>query len=311
MIRWFLHDVIVISALLSLSQSGHAQTNDQSLNESLNDRKVEVESLVISGTQQIDSAELAEITDSMSGSTFNDDADELGERIRAQFQDRGYFKAEIEKLDIKVIDPLASPKPVRLEAKVSEGPRFRLSNIEFTGNHALGAQALRAKFPIKIGDKCARSKIATGLESMRDIYASHGFLDVVSIPATSFDSSSTMKLNIEVQEGTQYRMDRLEISGPPEDAEKLQVRWEMAPGAVFDASYVETFLEKNRSLLPLDFTQANGVQLFPDCRDATVSVHLHLTPDAQHAALDRTKHVECSKPAGREESKSGSTPTAP
>jgi outer membrane protein assembly factor BamA len=255
--------------------------------------------MVISGTQEIDSAELAEITDSMSGSTFNDDADELGDRIRAQFQDRGYFKAEMQKLDIKVIDPLASPKPVRLEAKVSEGPRFRLSNIEFTGNHALSAQELRPEFPIKIGDKFARSKIATGLESMRDLYASRGFLDLVSIPDTSFDSSSTVKLNIEVQEGTQYRMDKLEISGPPEVAERLQVRWELAPGTVFDASYVGTFLEKNGSLLPLDFTQSSGVELFPDCRDGTVSVHLHLTPDAPHAALDRTKHVECPKPGGR------------
>jgi len=59
----------------------------------------------------------------MSGSTFNDDSDELSERIRNQFQDRGYFKAEVEKLNIKVIDPLAAPKPIRMEAQVSEGGR--------------------------------------------------------------------------------------------------------------------------------------------------------------------------------------------
>ncbi len=297
MIRWFLQDVIVVSTLLLVSsQSSHAQAN----NPSLTDRKIEVESLVISGTQEVDSAELAEITDSMSGSTFNDDAEELGERIRAQFQDRGYFKAEMQKLDIKVIDPLASPKPVRLEAKVSEGPRFRLSNIEFTGNHALSAQELRAEFPIKIGDKFARSKIATGLESMHRLYSSHGFLDLVSIPDTKFDSGSAASLNIEVQEGRQYRMGNLEILGPVEAAEKLQVRWELSPGAVFDASYVESFVETNRSLLPSDFTQETDVGVFTDCRDGTVSVHLHLTPDAPHAALDRTKHVECPKPAGRE-----------
>jgi len=305
MIRWFLHDVMVISALLFLScQSSRAQANNQSLNDSLNNRKVEVESLVISGTQEIDSAELAEITDSMSGSTFNDDADELGERIRAQFQDRGYFKAEMQKLDIKVIDPLASPKPVRLEAKVSEGPRFRLSTIEFTGNHALSAQELRAKFPITTGDKFARSKIATGLESMLRLYRSRGFLDLVSIPDTNFDSGSTASLNIEVQEGRQYRMGNLEILGPSEVGEKLQVRWELPPGAVFDASYAATFVETNHSLFPSDFTQETDVGVFPDCRDGTVSVHLHLTSDTQHAALDRTKHVECSKPSGREETKS-------
>jgi hypothetical protein len=92
-------------------------------------------------------------------------------------------------------------------------------------------------------------------------------------------------------------MDKLEILGPPEVAEKLQTRWELAPGAVFNAGYVKTFLEKNGSLLPGDFTQSDDVELFTDCRDATVSVHLHLMQGPQHLALDRTKHVDCPPPA--------------
>jgi outer membrane protein assembly factor BamA len=291
MMRRLLEWTLVVSPLLFVScQSSLAQSGSQSLN----DRKIVVESFVISGTQAVDSAELAEITDSMSGSTFNDDAEELGERIRAQFQDHGYFKAEMQKLDIKVIDPLASPKPVRLEAKVSEGPHYRLSSIEFTGNHAVSTPELRAEFPIKVGDVFARSKIAGGLESMRRLYGSRGFLDFTCVPDTRLDSGS--RLNIEVQEGPQYRMDKLEISAPLEVVEKLQTRWELPPGAVFNAGYVETFVEKNRSLLPADFTQSNDVEVFPDCRDATVSVHLHLTQDPQHAALDRTKHVDCRSP---------------
>ena len=130
-----------------------------------------------------------------------------------------------------------------------------------------------------------------GLESLRNFYGSQGFLDIVFIPETKFASGSSLKLD--VQEGSQYRMDKLEILGPSEVVQKLQARWELAAGAVFDTTYVTTFLEKNSSLLPSDFTQSNGVELFEDCSDATVSVHLHLTQDPQHAALDRAKHVEC------------------
>ena len=293
-----LDSVIVVIALLSVScQSSLAQSKNQSLD----DRKIVLESFDISGTQAVDSAELAKITNSMAGSTFNDDAEELRERIRAQFQDRGYFKMEIQKLDIKVIDPLASPKPVRLEAQVSEGPRCRLSSIEFAGNHALSSEALRAKFPIKIGDEFVRSQIVAGLNSMRGLYGSRGFIESVFIPDAKLDSSSTVKLNIEVQEGPLYRMDNLEISGPPDVAEKLQTRWKLASGAIFNPAYVGTFLEKNGSLLPSDFTPSSGVELFTDCRDATVSVHLHLTQDPQHAALDRAKHVDCPPPAKKKE----------
>jgi hemolysin activation/secretion protein len=288
---------MVISALLFVScQSSLAQNK----NEPLGERKIVVESCVISGTRAVDSAELVEITSSMTGSTFNDDAEELRERIQAQFQDRGYFNVEIQKLDSKIIDPLASPKPVRLEAQVGEGTRCRLSTIEFTGNHTLNSEELRAKFPIKIGDEFARSKIAAGLDAMRGLYGSRGFIESVFIPDAKLDSSSTVKLNIEVQEGPQYRMDKLEISGPPEVAEELQMRWELAPGAIFNAAYVDTFLEMNGSLLPADFTQSSGVELFTDCRDATVSVRLHLTQDPQHAVLDRTKHVDCQSTAEKQ-----------
>jgi hypothetical protein len=102
-----------------------------------------------------------------------------------------------------------------------------------------------------------------------------------------------VKLNLEVREGLQYRMDKLEIFGPAEIAEKLQMRWELPIGAPYDASYVTTFLEKNNSLLPERFSPTNGVGVFLDCRDATVSVHLHLTQDPQHAIVDGAKHVDC------------------
>jgi outer membrane protein insertion porin family len=297
--RWRTAWVIEVSVLLFVCcQAGLAQSYDQTSGA----HKVVVESLAIFGTRAVDSAELADITDSMSGSTFNDDADELSERIRNQFQTHGYFKAEVEKLDIKVIDPLASPKPVRMEAQVSEGARYRLSSIDFIGNHALSAQELRADFLIKTGDVFTKSKIGAGLEGMRVLLGSRGFLDFYSVPETTFDSGSTVNLNIEVQEGRQYRMDKLEITGPPEVTEKLQTRWELETGAVFDATYMKTFLEKNSSLIPADFVEQTGVELFKDCNSSTVSVHIHLTQDPQHAALDRTKHVICA--ASEEKKKS-------
>lgn len=86
--------------------------------------------------------------------------------MRSQFQDHGYFQVVVEKFEIKVIDPLASPKPVRLEAEVSEGPLCRLSSIDFTGNHSVSSKDLRTMFPIKTGDVFKKAKIAEGLKTM-------------------------------------------------------------------------------------------------------------------------------------------------
>ncbi|HXM09878.1 MAG TPA: POTRA domain-containing protein [Terriglobales bacterium] len=290
MISWVLKTVFSFALLFVLWPNGIAQNNIQPAN----DRKIVIESFVISGTQSIDSTELAEITNSMSGSKFKDDPDELEERIRAQFQDHGYFTVTIQKLDIKTLDPIASPKPVRLEAQITEGPHYRLSGIDFIGNHALSSAALRAKFPMKMGDGFRRSKVAAGLIAMQKLYSSLGFLDCTFIPDTKSDSSSTMKLNIVVEEGPQYRMDKLEVSASQEVADKLQVGWNLEPGAIFNSSYLKTFLEENHSLFPADFNQSNGVDLIKDCPDATVSVRLSLTNEPQDGALNRTKPVECS-----------------
>jgi outer membrane protein assembly factor BamA len=278
---------VVFALLLASCPLGVTQSEKKGSSE----HKILVDSLVISGTRAVDSAELAEITNSIAGSVFSDDADELQERIRDLFQEHGYFKVEVKDLTIKIVDPLASPKPVRLEAEVDEGPRYRISGIVFGGYQILSADELRANYPFKVGDVFTKSKIAAGLESMRTGAGIRGLLDFAALPDVTIDSGASLRLDIRVQEGPQYHMDKLEISGSPEVAGKLQANWALAPGAIFDHTYVRKFLAENSSFLPPGFTESSGVEVWKNCSDSTVSVHLHLTQD--RAASESAKHVDC------------------
>jgi outer membrane protein assembly factor BamA len=85
----------------------------------------------ITGTQTISATELARIANDLIGSCFDEDSEELGERIRASFQDRGYSAAKVNSFGFKPGDPLAVPKPVTLEAEISDGPRYKLAEITF------------------------------------------------------------------------------------------------------------------------------------------------------------------------------------
>jgi len=80
------------------------------------------------------------------GACFNEDSRELEERTRALFQDRVYFDATVKNLRIKVTDSLA--EPTTLEAEVFEGSRFKVGEITFSGNRAVGSSELRTKFLI-------------------------------------------------------------------------------------------------------------------------------------------------------------------
>jgi outer membrane protein assembly factor BamA len=188
---------------------------------------------------------------------------------------------------MKLVDPLGVPKPVVLEADVQEGRLFRLGEIKFSGNHALGSAKLRGAFPLKKGDLFAREKIAGGLDAVRILYGKLGFIDLVMVPDTEILSNATVRLTMSTEEGPQYRMGKLEVLAKKEIADKLRARWQLPEGAVFDRTYIERFVRENRSLLPPEFT-AHMVQLSGDCPAATVEVRLPI--DANEAA---------SRPAGK------------
>src|SRR5579864_5464861 len=131
----------------------------------------------ITGTQTIGATELADITSDLIGSCFDDNTEELEERIRDSFQNRGYFVAKVKSIALKPSDQLGVPKPVTLDAEVSDGLQYKLAEITFVENHAFSPEELREQFPLRRGEVFSRGKIAGGLMGLRKLYSTHGFLD--------------------------------------------------------------------------------------------------------------------------------------
>ncbi len=120
--------------------------------------------LTISGTQNINSTQLAKLPRKLTGSCFDENQEELGEWLKALFQDEGYIQSEVQNMRVKVNDPLVLPKPVSVEVEVKEGRRFKVGEIKFVGNHVFSASDLRRHFALKKGDLFARNKIGIGWE---------------------------------------------------------------------------------------------------------------------------------------------------
>jgi outer membrane protein assembly factor BamA len=245
----------------------------------------------ITGTRTIGATELAGITSDFIGSCFDDKTEELEERIRASFQNHGFFAAKVKSLGFKPGDALGVPKPVTVEAEVSDGLQYKLAEIAFVENHAFSSEKLRQQFPLKRGDLFARAKVGSGLMSLRKLYSTEGFLDWSAIPETQFASNGTANLNISIQEGPQYHMGKLEIVADPEVAARLRTEWKLAEGSVYDHSYIDQYIEANRDLLPAGFSRAN-VRTIQNCPDAVVEVRLIIdtAEDTSHA---EPKNVPC------------------
>lgn len=248
--------------------------------------------IVVTGTTSISSAELARITSKLTGACVDDDSDELEERVKSLFQDEGYFGVDLKNVETKPTDPLGVPKPVILEADLTEGPLYKLADIQFVDNHAFSATKLRAAFPLKKSDLFKRAKITGGLHGIRELYAPRGFRDLVMIPDTQF-SDSTVILTITMMEGPQYHMGKLQVFAKKDIADRLQLQWRLREGAIFDLRYPDKFIEKNASLLPDGFTRSN-IQLVRNCPDALIDVRL-IVDQTDPGLQSPAKDVPCEK----------------
>lgn len=245
----------------------------------------------ITGTKTIGTTELADITSDLIGSCFDDNTEELEERVRTSFQNRGYFVAKVKSLGLKPRDQLGIPKPVTLEAEVSDGLQYKLADITFLENRAFSSEQLRKQFPLGRGDLLSREKVAGGLMSLFKLYSTQGFLDLTVIPNTNFASDGTANLDITVLEGPQYHMGKLDIVANEQLSARLRTEWTLAEGAAYDQTYIDQYLDANRVLLPQGFRRTD-VRIIQNCPDAAVQVRLVIDP-AEDPSHTEPKNVPC------------------
>jgi outer membrane protein insertion porin family len=198
------------------------------------------------------------------------------ERVRAEYQNRGYFKALVNDPKTEIHDTghkgfrirllQAGPgKAVDITMPIEEGEQYRLGKITFKNNKAISnTAALRSLFPLKDGDVFSREKIAKGLENLRKAYGENGYINFTPVPSTSFDDEKKLaSLDIDVDEGKQFYVRRIEFVGNTTTRDKV-IRRELAleEGGVYNSRLWELSLLRLNQLSYFD-------QLKPDDPNVT------------------------------------------
>ena len=198
------------------------------------------------------------------------------ERVRAQYQNRGYFKVVVSDPKTQIHDtghkgfhiPLLQSSPgkaVDITMPIEEGDQYRLGKITFKNNKAISnTAALRSLFPLKDGDIFSREKIAKGLEALRKAYGEFGYINFTSVPSTTFDDDKKLaNLEIDVEEGKQFYVRRIEFVGNTTTRDKV-IRRELAldEGGIYNSRLWELSLLRLNQLSYFD-------QLKPDDPNVT------------------------------------------
>ncbi len=146
------------------------------------------------------------------------------ERVRQAYRDKGYYNTAIEEPRTQIRDESGlnwftfrpnKGKRIDILMPVEEGDRYRLGTITFTGNKAIAnTKALRAQFAVKDGDWFNATLMAKGLENLKKAYGAAGYINFGAIPKPSFDDQKkTVSLDIDIDEGKQFSVSRIEFQG--------------------------------------------------------------------------------------------------
>ena len=216
------------------------------------------------------------------------------ERVRAEYQNRGYFKANVADAKTNIHDtghkgfhiPLIQSGPgkaVDITMPIDEGDKYHLGKITFKNNKAISnTAALRSMFPLKDGDVFSREKIAKGLENLRKAYGEYGYINYTGVPNTTFDDEKKLaNLEIDVDEGKQFYVRRIEFQGNTTTRDKV-IRRELAleEGGIYNSRLWELSLLRLNQLSYFD-------QLKPDDPNVTEK-----RLDEKNGYVDLTLHVK-------------------
>lgn len=161
------------------------------------------------------------------------------ERVRDAYQQKGYFKALVQDPKTEIRDTgggfhipfiqKGGGKAVDITVPVDEGARYRLQQITFKNNVAIrNTAALRRLFPMRDGEIFNTSLVRKGLDNLRQAYGDLGYINFTPVPNTNFDDDKKLiSLEIDVDEGKQFYVRRIEFQGNTTTRDKV-IRRELA-----------------------------------------------------------------------------------
>jgi outer membrane protein assembly factor BamA len=158
----------------------------------------------------------------------------------------GYLRAKPLPAIVKTVNDNKCKDGIDITISIEEGKQYHWDKAEWEGNRALTVNALEDALGMKPGDVADQTKIDKGLKSLSEAYGRHGFIHMRSKKTPRFDDTNArVSYRITVDEGAQYRMGDLTITGLSElEINALKEIWKLEKGSIYDASYPRLFIKE-------------------------------------------------------------------
>jgi hypothetical protein len=180
--------------------------------------------------------------------------DELVASIRRNLGDLGYAKADVEIPQYATMAAPAPNQPTDVTIRVSLGAIYRIGEIRFDRQSVFSNDVLRSQFPLADGDVFKATAVEDGLNKLRSLYASEGYINFGAIPKVQYDDTKyTLDLTIQIDEGFRYHFGQLRFSGREPNHgtfQKMLDAWKSIEDKPYDYRILENFLAANAVYFP-------------------------------------------------------------
>jgi outer membrane protein assembly factor BamA len=204
------------------------------------------------------------------------------------FHAHGYLKASFAPPQPTVVPPSADSTENRqvtlvdVTVSVTPGPQYKVSLLEWSGNHEFSTETLMKMVRCRPGDPANTVQLGDNLSDVRTLYGSRGYIRAsIKVDADFDDAANTVALRLLVNEDAVYHMGELEFRGLDNSlTARLRAAWKLRPGDVYDATYLKPYLAQADKLLPANFDWGVEPHVTANVRDKIVDVDLQYTMKA-------------------------------
>ena len=171
----------------------------------------------------------------MGGSTYTEEqyAQDV-EKVREVYLNNGYVDVSFGPPEMEYEDGYSRfmfwKRPKRwldLKIPVEEGKQYRVGEIQVEGATVFPADFIETFFKLQTGAVYNESKITKGIESLRELYGSRGYVQFTGFPIKKpVSESDVVDVTINLNEDKQYFVNRIDFKGNTTTRDKV-IRREM------------------------------------------------------------------------------------
>ncbi len=208
-------------------------------------RRITIDKIVIEGTKGLSASEIKGAMQTqerqyfiLRGVVHRQRLEQDADLITQLYNDHGYIQARVESTDLQVDRARAR---VTIKIVIVEGPQFHVGSVDVTGTNVLPVEEIRRQIRLKPGDEFSRAKLRDTLNGIRALYNAIGRASVEVAPLVNQDNAARkVNLTLEITEGPEVFVERINISGNVRSQEKILRREvPMAEGDLFTSQKLD------------------------------------------------------------------------